>query len=191
MRYYRRPSVKKWATDVATEPRVTWPDKETVTNGTIVVLVAGTVATLYVAVPDRFWGTNSSTAAKIQISEVHRTSGLQDRNKPEVVSSSTILHQNRISKCQIHQPAQKMWVQDQRVQSGAAPMKWYVATTYSNYENKVKAALQERIRQFKMESLFGEILIPTEQITETLKSASSARAAASLSWIHLLADDDG
>lgn len=49
-------------------------------------------------------------------------------------------------------------------------MKWYVATTYSNYENKVKAALQERIRQHKMENRFGEILIPTEQVTETLKS---------------------
>lgn len=48
--------------------------------------------------------------------------------------------------------------------------KWYVATTYSNYENKVKAALQDRIRQYKMEERFGEILIPTEQITETLKS---------------------
>ncbi|MCH2109525.1 MAG: transcription termination/antitermination protein NusG [Polyangiaceae bacterium] len=52
----------------------------------------------------------------------------------------------------------------------APKMKWYVATTYSNYENKVKATLQERIRQHKMESLFGEILIPTEQVTDTLKS---------------------
>jgi transcriptional antiterminator NusG len=48
--------------------------------------------------------------------------------------------------------------------------KWYVATTYSNYENKVKLALMERIRQHKMESHFGEILIPSEQITDTLKS---------------------
>jgi transcriptional antiterminator NusG len=55
-------------------------------------------------------------------------------------------------------------------QSEERSMKWYVATTYSNYENKVKAALQERIRQYKMESRFGEILIPTEQVTETLKS---------------------
>ncbi|MCH2109526.1 MAG: preprotein translocase subunit SecE [Polyangiaceae bacterium] len=54
--YYRRPSVQTWATDVATElARVTWPNKETVTNGTIVVIVAGAVATLYVAVLDRFW----------------------------------------------------------------------------------------------------------------------------------------
>ena len=36
--------------------------------------------------------------------------------------------------------------------------KWYVIQTYSGYENKVKAALQERIRQYTMEEKFGEIL---------------------------------
>lgn len=51
-----------------------------------------------------------------------------------------------------------------------ARKKWYVAMTYSGFENKVKSALQERIRQFKMEERFGEILIPTEQITETTKT---------------------
>jgi len=56
LRYYRRPSVRSWATDVAGElARVTWPSKDTVTNGTIVVLVAGAVATFYVAVLDRLW----------------------------------------------------------------------------------------------------------------------------------------
>lgn len=43
--------------------------------------------------------------------------------------------------------------------------KWYVVTTYSGYENKVKAALQERIRQHKMEERFGEILIPSETVS--------------------------
>jgi transcription termination/antitermination protein NusG len=52
----------------------------------------------------------------------------------------------------------------------APTKKWYVATTYSGFENKVKSALLERIRQFKMEERFGEILIPTEQITETTKT---------------------
>jgi preprotein translocase subunit SecE len=57
LRYYRRPSVRSWATDVASElSRVTWPNKDTVTNGTIVVLVAGAVATLYIALLDRLWG---------------------------------------------------------------------------------------------------------------------------------------
>lgn len=57
LRYYRRPAVRSWATDVASElSRVTWPNKDTVTNGTIVVLVAGAAATLYIALLDRLWG---------------------------------------------------------------------------------------------------------------------------------------
>jgi transcriptional antiterminator NusG len=47
--------------------------------------------------------------------------------------------------------------------------KWYVVTTYSGYESKVKSALLERIRQHKMEEKFGEILIPSETITDTSK----------------------
>ena len=57
LRYYRRPVVKSWATQVAGElARVTWPTKDVVTNGTIVVLVAGVIATFYVAVLDKLWG---------------------------------------------------------------------------------------------------------------------------------------
>ena len=44
--------------------------------------------------------------------------------------------------------------------------KWYVIQTYSGYEAKVKASLQERIKQFVMEDQFGEILIPTETVQE-------------------------
>ena len=54
-----------------------------------------------------------------------------------------------------------------------ATKKWYVVTTYSGYENKVKLALQERIRQFKVEDQFGEILIPTETVTEQAKDGKS------------------
>lgn len=69
--------------------------------------------------------------------------------------------------------AEELASEDRSLSAGTEdehPMKWFVATTYSNYENKVKAALEERIRQYKMEDHFGEILIPTEQITDTLKS---------------------
>lgn len=45
--------------------------------------------------------------------------------------------------------------------------KWYVIQTYSGYENKVKAALQERIKQYGMDEKFGEVLIPTETVQET------------------------
>jgi preprotein translocase subunit SecE len=54
---YRKESVRGWADDVALElSKVSWPTRETVTNGTIVVLVASAVATVYVALLDRFWG---------------------------------------------------------------------------------------------------------------------------------------
>lgn len=51
--------------------------------------------------------------------------------------------------------------------------KWYVVTTYSTYENKVKLAMQERIRQKHMEEHFGEILIPSETVTSVGKDGKS------------------
>jgi transcriptional antiterminator NusG len=50
-------------------------------------------------------------------------------------------------------------------------MRWYVVQAYSGYENKVKASLEERIRQYSMEAQFGDILIPREQVTETRGTA--------------------
>lgn len=44
--------------------------------------------------------------------------------------------------------------------------KWYVIHTYSGYEGKVKEALLQRIKQHNAEDSFGEILIPSEQVTE-------------------------
>lgn len=44
--------------------------------------------------------------------------------------------------------------------------KWYVVQAYSGYENKVKLALEERIKQHSMEDLFGEILIPKENVQD-------------------------
>jgi transcriptional antiterminator NusG len=44
--------------------------------------------------------------------------------------------------------------------------KWYVIHTYSGYEAKVRDALQGRIKQFSMDDKFGEILIPSETVTE-------------------------
>jgi transcriptional antiterminator NusG len=49
----------------------------------------------------------------------------------------------------------------------AMAKKWYVIQAYSGYENKVKISLQERIKQAGMDDLFGEILIPKENVQET------------------------
>ena len=44
--------------------------------------------------------------------------------------------------------------------------KWYIVHTYSGYENKVKLALEERIRSLGKEEMFGEVLIPSETVLE-------------------------
>lgn len=50
----------------------------------------------------------------------------------------------------------------------AGPRKrWYVVQVYSGFEQKVKLALSERIKQFNMEAHFGEVLIPTETVQDT------------------------
>jgi transcriptional antiterminator NusG len=47
--------------------------------------------------------------------------------------------------------------------------KWFVVHTYSGYEHKAKAALEERIKAFGKGEFFGEILVPTEKVVELIK----------------------
>jgi transcriptional antiterminator NusG len=44
--------------------------------------------------------------------------------------------------------------------------RWYVVQSQSNFENKVKLSLQERISREGLDELFGQILIPTEEVVE-------------------------
>ncbi|ABQ13565.1 transcription termination/antitermination protein NusG [Dichelobacter nodosus] len=43
---------------------------------------------------------------------------------------------------------------------------WYVLQSYSQFEQYVKRALQERIEREGLQDSFGEILIPTEEVVE-------------------------
>ncbi|MEM7446607.1 MAG: transcription termination/antitermination protein NusG [Myxococcota bacterium] len=52
-------------------------------------------------------------------------------------------------------------------ESASSRFKWYVVQAYSGYESKVKISLEERIKQADLESRFGEILIPKENIQES------------------------
>jgi transcriptional antiterminator NusG len=45
-------------------------------------------------------------------------------------------------------------------------LQWFVVHAYSNFEQKVKTSLEERIKRFGLEDKFGEILIPTEEVVE-------------------------
>jgi preprotein translocase subunit SecE len=56
IRLYGRPKIRVWADEVAAElSKVSWPDREAITNNTVIVIVASLTATLYVTVLDRFW----------------------------------------------------------------------------------------------------------------------------------------
>ena len=47
-----------------------------------------------------------------------------------------------------------------------AGMRWYVAHTYSGYENKVKANLEKIVENRGMQELITEVRIPMENVTE-------------------------
>src|SRR5210317_1651915 len=53
---------------------------------------------------------------------------------------------------------------------------WYIVHTHTGFEDKVKEALQERIRTAGQEDLFGDILIPTEQVVEMVKGSKKTSA---------------
>jgi transcriptional antiterminator NusG len=43
---------------------------------------------------------------------------------------------------------------------------WYVIHAHSNYEKRVKSSLEERIALAGLEDMFGDILVPTEEVVE-------------------------
>jgi transcriptional antiterminator NusG len=45
-------------------------------------------------------------------------------------------------------------------------LQWYVVHAYSGFENQVKRALEERIARAEMSDVFGEILVPVEEVVE-------------------------
>ncbi|AKJ69807.1 MULTISPECIES: transcription termination/antitermination protein NusG [Pandoraea] len=52
------------------------------------------------------------------------------------------------------------------VDAGSGKKRWYVVHAYSGMEKSVQRALQERIERAGMQSQFGRILVPTEEVVE-------------------------
>ena len=48
-------------------------------------------------------------------------------------------------------------------------LNWYIVHTYSGFENRVKLALQEKIKSLGKEAFFDQIIVPTEQVVELVK----------------------
>ena len=44
--------------------------------------------------------------------------------------------------------------------------RWYVVHAYSGYEKQVKRSLEDRIQRAEMGDLFGDVLVPTEEVVE-------------------------
>jgi len=47
--------------------------------------------------------------------------------------------------------------------------RWYVVHAYSGFEKQVQRSLKERIARSGLEELFGEVLVPTEEVVEMKK----------------------
>jgi preprotein translocase SecE subunit len=55
--YWRRTRARQLAEEVATEmSKVTWPTRNEVTSGTVVVIVTTVISTVFFALMDKFWG---------------------------------------------------------------------------------------------------------------------------------------
>ena len=45
-------------------------------------------------------------------------------------------------------------------------LRWYVVHAYSNFEHKVAQALKDRVKLHELDTRFGDILVPTEEVIE-------------------------
>ncbi|STR42547.1 transcription antitermination protein NusG [Klebsiella michiganensis] len=50
--------------------------------------------------------------------------------------------------------------------SEAPKKRWYVVQAFSGFEGRVATSLREHIKLHNMEELFGEVMVPTEEVVE-------------------------
>ncbi len=54
--------------------------------------------------------------------------------------------------------------------------KWYIVNVQSSCENTAKASLEDRIVTQKMEDVFGDVLIPAEDVVKMVKGKKKSRS---------------
>ncbi len=54
-------------------------------------------------------------------------------------------------------------------------LKWYVVHTSTGFEMKAKKALEERIKAYNLEDVFGDVLVPQEKVVETAKGTGKKK----------------
>lgn len=71
--------------------------------------------------------------------------------------------------------------------------RWYIVHAYSNFEHKVKASLEERIKLRGLEHKFGDIMVPTEEVVEMKegqKRRSERKFFPGYVLVHMEMDDE-
>ncbi len=58
----------------------------------------------------------------------------------------------------------------------AQDKKWFIVNVQTGCESTAKSAIEERIKAKKMESFFGEILIPAENVVQLVKGQKQTRS---------------
>ncbi len=75
----------------------------------------------------------------------------------------------------------------------AVPMRWYVVHAYSGMEKAVERNLRERIDRSGMQTKFGRILVPTEEVVELKngkKAVTERRFFPGYVLVEMLMDDE-
>ncbi len=62
----------------------------------------------------------------------------------------------------------EMESQEQQEVTTQNKKRWYVLQAFSGFESRVAITLREYIKQHQMEDQFGEVLVPTEEVIETV-----------------------
>ena len=71
--------------------------------------------------------------------------------------------------------------------------KWYVVHTYSGMEKSAEAALRDRIKRAELDDSFGEILVPTEDVSEVRngkKRVSTRRMYSGYIFVNMIMNDE-
>ena len=153
-----RPDSEAMARHVAELKKVTWPDKETTKNLTLVVI--GISALLGVLLGGIDW----------VLLQLFRTDLMQTgrARSGEETDMSRVSLRERLSRSVRKRPAEKV----------ATPEgQWYVLHTYSGYENKVKKSIESRVESLDLGERVYEIVVPTQEEIE-IKTVSAIRCSA-------------
>ncbi len=79
-------------------------------------------------------------------------------------------------------------------EAGHGEMRWYIVHTYSGYEQRAKAALEERVRALGMQDRIDQVLVPIERVQELGKGGqrkiSSRKFFPGYIFVHMVLDDE-